>query len=100
MGVVETVYDYSPYAFIPHWEVNLLVQIKDLLAAGKPLPRLFQTVGTEDFTYEANQQMRRALEQLGVDLTYEEHPGIHDWDYWDTHIQRVLDWMPLANTAV
>ena len=58
------------------------------------------TFGTEDFTYEVNQQMRRALEQLGIDFTYEEHPGIHDWDYWDTHIQRALDWMALANTTV
>lgn len=81
-------------------EANLLIQVKKILAEGKPMPKLFQTVGTEDFTYDTNQAMRRALEELGVAFTYEEHPGIHDWDYWDTHIQRVLDWLPLANTTV
>ena len=81
-------------------EVNLLFQIKKLLAEGKKLPELFMTVGTEDFTYGVNQQMRHALEELKVPFTYEEHPGIHDWDYWDAHIQRALDWMPLANTTV
>ena len=23
-----------------------------------------------------------------------------DWDYWETHIQRALDWLPLVNDSV
>ena len=37
---------------------------------------------------------------MGVDVTYVEAPGIHDWDFWDTHIQDVLNWFPLANKEV
>jgi S-formylglutathione hydrolase FrmB len=69
-------------------------------AENRPLPAIFQSCGTEDFIYPSNQYARSRFEALGVDLTYEEHPGIHDWDYWDTNIQRVLDWLPLAEDSV
>lgn len=66
----------------------------------RPFPKVFQTCGTEDFIYETNVEARLKMEELGVDLTYEEYPGIHDWDYWDTHIQRALDWFPLKNDSL
>ena len=30
-----------------------------------------------------------------VDLTYEEGPGNHEWDFWDRYILKILDWLPL-----
>ena len=79
---------------------DLFALIAKQKAAGAALPSVFQTCGTEDFIYSANVSARQKLEALGVALTCEEHPGIHDWDYWDTHIQRVLNWLPLANDSV
>jgi S-formylglutathione hydrolase FrmB len=32
-----------------------------------------------------------------VDLTYEEGPGAHTWKFWDTYIEKVLNWLPLKN---
>lgn len=81
-------------------DADLFALIEKRLAQGTVLPRIFQSCGTEDFIYPANVSARRKLEALGVDLTYEEHPGIHDWNYWDTHIQRALDWMDLNGDAV
>lgn len=81
-------------------DANLFHLIERQKKAGKPLPRVFQSCGTEDFIYKANLSARDKLRQAGVDLTWEEHPGIHDWDYWDTHIRRVLDWLPLKNDSV
>lgn len=63
---------------------------------GRMLPKVFQTCGTEDFLYDSNRRSRRKLLELGVDVTYEEHPGVHGWKYWDENICRVLDWLPLA----
>lgn len=74
---------------------NVLVQVKRLMDRKEPLPRLFISVGTEDFTLPYNREANKRLKTLGADFTYEEHPGAHTWDYWDTHIQRVLDWLPL-----
>ena len=91
---------FADPAQVPGSDADLFALIAKQQAAGATLPRVFQTCGTEDFIYPANCSARKKLEALGVDLTYEEHPGIHDWDYWDTHIQRVLDWLPLANDSV
>lgn len=59
-------------------------------------PALYQCCGTEDFLYEDNQAFRRKCEEVGYGAyTYEEGPGEHVWEYWDEHIQRVLQWLPL-----
>lgn len=65
-------------------------------AEGRVMPKLYQTVGTEDFHYERNQTARRRMTELGLAPTYAEHPGGHNWEYWDAHIQDVLDWLPLT----
>jgi len=62
-----------------------------------PKPRLYQCCGTEDFLYDQNLRFRDHALALGLDLTYEEGPGEHDWGYWDRMIQRVLAWLPLSN---
>jgi putative tributyrin esterase len=65
-------------------------------AAGKtPKPKLYQYCGTEDFLIESNRQFAPFLEELGFDLTYEEGPGDHRWQYWDEKIQTFLNMLPL-----
>lgn len=81
-------------------DADLFALIRKRKEENRPLPKVFQSCGTEDFIYEINVKGHKKLEALGIDLTYEEHPGIHDWDYWDTHIQRVLDWLPLLNDSI
>jgi putative tributyrin esterase len=56
-------------------------------------PRLYQCCGSEDFLYQDNLSFRDFLRGLPLNLTYEEGPGEHNWDYWDKMIQRVLAWM-------
>ncbi len=56
------------------------------------LPRLYQCCGTEDFVYGENVRFRDWARRLGIDLTYEEGPGDHEWGYWDDRIQVVLKW--------
>jgi putative tributyrin esterase len=58
-------------------------------------PKLYQCCGTEDFLYDSNIKFRDFCREEGVDLTYEEEPGVHEWGFWDKYIQRVLDWLPL-----
>ena len=47
----------------------------------------------------ANRDFRDFLNENGVDLTYVEGPGKHDWVFWDTYIKKVLDWLPLNRTG-
>lgn len=63
------------------------------------LPRIYMACGTEDSLLPSNQLFRDCLVKNGFDLTYEEFPGDHNWDFWDMTIQRVLDWLPLEEGA-
>lgn len=79
---------------------DILALLKKRIAEGRPIPKLYQCCGTEDFLYRSNLQVKKELEKLPVDYTYDESPGIHNWDYWDPQIRKVLDWLPLADTLV
>lgn len=81
-------------------DADLFALARKRITEGRTLPRIFQTCGIEDFIYPQNVHAHQVFEEIGLDLTYEEHPGIHDWDYWDTHIRRVIEWLPLANDSV
>ena len=77
-------------------ENDLFYLAEKLKESGKPLPKMYQWCGTEDFLYEDNLKMRDHLRKLGYDLTYEESPGDHQWKYWDEKIQTVINWLPIA----
>jgi putative tributyrin esterase len=62
-------------------------------------PLLYQCCGTEDFLYEDNVRFRDYCRKIGLAVTYEEESGVHDWAYWDYKIQRVLEWLPIPDTA-
>ncbi|MFN8442578.1 MAG: alpha/beta hydrolase family protein [Caldilineaceae bacterium] len=58
-------------------------------------PKVYIACGTEDYLLRANRQFADFLKANGADVTYEEGPGGHDWEFWDTYIQRVLAWLPI-----
>lgn len=78
-------------------ENDLLKLLEQVSQDSKPIPKLYQCCGTEDFLYEDNQVFREACTKAGLPLTYEEGPGTHEWGYWDAKIQDVLKWLPLPS---
>lgn len=74
----------------------LLLKLKE---EGRPVPKMYMCCGTEDGLVTANRDFRDFLNENGVDLTYVEGPGKHDWVFWDTYIKKVLDWLPLNRTG-
>ena len=81
-------------------EEDLFVILENAVKNGVKLPKLYQCCGTEDFIYDSNIKFRDFALGLGVDLTYEEGPGVHNWDFWDPYIRKVLNWLPLTGTLV
>lgn len=59
------------------------------------LPHFYLCVGTEDALLPANREFYQFLKEHHADITYSEGPGAHEWDFWNTYIQKVLDWLPL-----
>lgn len=74
----------------------LLLKLKE---EGRPVPKMYLCCGTEDGLVTANRDFRDFLNENGVDFTYVEGPGKHDWVFWDTYIKKVLDWLPLNRTG-
>lgn len=76
-------------------DADLLALATKLVHSGAPPPALYACCGTEDGLLETNRRFSRHAGEIGLPLTYEEHPGEHEWGYWDQQIQRVLEWLPI-----
>jgi len=74
---------------------DLFYLARQLAGSATAKPRLYQCCGTGDALYESNVRAKGYFESLGLEVTYEEGPGEHEWGYWDRQIQRVLAWLPL-----
>ena len=72
---------------------DLIARIERLEAI--PDTEFYVCVGTEDYLYGDSRTFRDKAAEAGLYLTYEEGPGEHEWGFWDTYIQRVLDWLPI-----
>ncbi len=97
---VKVMTERDPKKFEPIFGESLHVEEKhDLFAISrianqnKQKPRVFMSVGTEDYLYQDNLKLKAHLESLGFDYTYQEAAGEHNWSYWDDHIQKALAWM-------
>ena len=79
----------------PYW------QAAQIVAQKIDHPKLYLCCGTEDpICYDSNRQFHAHLQKIGFEHTYHEQPGGHDWDFWDSEIQLVLNWLPLKNELV
>lgn len=79
----------------PH---DLFYLARQMAASSGPKTRLFAWTGTEDFVYEGNRAFKQLAESLGLDFTYEESLGDHDWVYFDPMIPKMLAWLRLSPT--
>lgn len=59
-------------------------------------PALRVDCGIDDFLIEDNRRFHAHLGSLDYLHEYEEPPGGHDWDYWDTHVQQTIAFVARA----
>lgn len=70
------------------------VAFDELLATGRSVPRFYLACGRQDDLMEVNEGFRDFLKQKGADVTWDEEDAGHDWDFWDSQIEKVLEWLP------
>lgn len=63
-----------------------------LLPAAVDTPPLHLWCGTEDFLLPDNRLFEAQAREAGIDITYRESAGGHEWSDWDNQIQSVMDW--------
>jgi len=69
-----------------------------ILREGKPIPRIYHACGTEDFLLSSARRTRDFFIQMPGNpfgYKYEEAPGVHNWEFWDEHIQHFLEFIGL-----
>lgn len=62
------------------------------------LPRIFHTCGKDDFLIDLARETRdlfMSFEGNPYHYVYEEHEGVHGWEYWDEHITDFLEFLHL-----
>ena len=75
---------------------NPWVAVEDMLSGKRRIPRFYMSCGTEDDLMQANVAFRDFLRSKGIEVTWDEEEYGHDWDFWDSQIKKVLDWLPLG----
>lgn len=63
----------------------------------REIPKFYMAIGVDDDLLPPNRAYHKFLQAQGVDVTYIEAPGAHEWDFWDSQIKKVLDWLPLGD---
>lgn len=54
-------------------------------------PALRVVCGDQDPFLAQNRSFHQHLESIEFKHQYEEHPGTHNWSYWDLHVREALD---------
>ncbi len=84
----------------PKWLAKRLAEEAGGAPDGREkLPKFYLACGLSDGLLSRTRDMRDFLEALGYDVTYAETPGAHDWDFWGSQIEKVIDWLPPAKAA-
>lgn len=81
-------------------DLNILHLVKRQHDAGVPLPKMFQSCGYEDFTWEYNIKSRDYFRALELDHTWVEFHGAHNHEFFDSACKKYIAWLPLKKTTV
>ncbi len=81
--------DRNPTALVPM-----------LARQGVEFPKIYMACGLDDGLLGANRAFSQLLTDNGVEHTYEEGPGAHEWDFWDTYLKKAIDWLDLKGTGL
>lgn len=83
---------YGPDGSQGRAENDVFKLVRDLTPEKlKALPYVYQSCGTEDFLIQNNRDFLALLNEKKVPHEYREHPGVHDWKFWDDQVREFLD---------
>lgn len=68
---------------------HLFEKIKD----SNVKPRIYSCIGTGDYMFEHNVSLSKVIEKSGCDFSFIADDGVHNWEFWDKHIQNALNWL-------
>jgi putative tributyrin esterase len=87
------------YDTIAGTDLDVMGMAARLKEAGHYIPRMYQACGTEDFTWDFNISARDHFRSLSLDHTWVQGTGAHTFEFWDEHLKRFIDWLPLKGAG-
>ena len=70
--------------------VNQLDPLYWLQRNSSARPALRMDCGLEDSLIVANRDFHQSLVKAGIEHSYQENPGGHNWQYWEKHVEDTL----------
>lgn len=74
---------------------NPRVAVEELLSEKRHIPKFYMACGTKDDLMPANVAFRDFLQKKGIEVIWDEEDYGHDWDFWDSQIKKILNWLPV-----
>ena len=90
-------YDYYAWVFgdlknAAQTDANPEILVRKLKENGAKIPDIFMACGTEDFLIQPNREFKAFLDSIDVPATFVTAPGVHDFNFWRTHLVSGLTW--------
>ncbi len=76
-------------------DLNPKVALEDMIREKRTAPKFYLSCGLQDDFLKVNAGFRDLLLEKGMDVTWDEEDFGHEWDFWNSQIRKVLDWLPL-----
>ncbi len=76
-------------------DLNPKVALEDMIREKRTVPKFYLSCGRQDDFLKVNEDFRDLLLEKGMDVTWDEEDFGHEWDFWNSQIRKVLDWLPL-----
>ncbi|MDE7313135.1 MAG: acetylesterase [Eubacterium sp.] len=91
-------YDYYKMVFGEPSELSDSVNnpeelIRRIQKEGDRMPAIYMACGTQDFLIQENHLFRDFLTERGVEFTYHESSGEHDWVFWNQYLEPAVKWL-------
>lgn len=81
---------------IKETESDLIWMTGENVRRGIQMPKFWSLCGRQDFGYAQCLGAKEKFEKEGMDITWVEADGSHDFAFWDPFIKVFLDWLPLG----
>ena len=76
-------------------ENNLKILADNVIKSAKKCPNLYIACGQQDYLYDLNKNYIKYLASISFPFKFEEWQGEHNWDFWDTAIQKAFDFFDI-----
>lgn len=72
---------------------DLCYLLENAVGKNKAIPKIIMYCGTEDFLLGLSDSFAQKVRKLAphASLTYENSPGLHNWEFWDGALVRFMD---------